>query len=71
MPKNSDLLSHMGSSEEILRQARQQFESIDDNTDGIRIGDFLKFTDIVEDLVKEEMTKEAMSAEEQGLPVSM
>ena len=71
LPKNSDLLSHMGSSEEILRQARQQFESIDDNTDGIRIGDFLKFTDIVEDLVKEEMTKEAMSAEEQGLPVSM
>ena len=72
LPKSADLLSHLGSSEEILRQARKQFDSIESDSDGIRIGDFLKFTKIVDDLVKNEVDKETIAvAEESGVPVAM
>ena len=33
--------------QEIIQRATERFDSSGDNTEGIRIGDFLRFTDVV------------------------
>ena len=52
-PKNSVLLSQLGSSEDILEQARKKFESGGDGDEGIRIGDFLRFSEMIAGEIEE------------------
>ena len=58
--KGTDFAARLGSSEEIIRRATERFDGSGDNDRGIRIGDFLRFTDV---LSKEMETKNSMEGD--------
>lgn len=55
LPKGSDFATRLGSSEEIIQRATERFDSSGDNTEGIRIGDFLRFTDVLSKGMEKQM----------------
>ena len=61
MPKGADFATRLGSSEEIIKRATERFDPSDDNSEGIRIGDFLRFTDVVSKEMERQMIKDENS----------
>ena len=61
LPKGADFATRLGSSEEIIKRATERFDPSDDNSEGIRIGDFLRFTDVVSKEMERQMTKDENS----------